>query len=155
LFEAAWNGGLRFACKQCSGCCSGSPGLVRLGAKDVADLIEGLDMDMDSFTAAYCRVVDSSSGPCLCLVEKSDFGCIFLESDGCSVYAFRPLQCRTYPFWEEILETEETWAQEALYCPGIGSGEMRKPEEIADCIHAQRAALPLRPGTAGLDEGKL
>ena len=144
MFETAWKEGLRFTCRQCSGCCSGSPGLVRLGEQDIANLTKGLDMDTDSFAAAYCHSVDSGSGPCLCLLEKPGYDCIFLESGACVVYDFRPVQCRTYPFWDEIVETAEAWARESRYCPGIGAGELRKPEEIAKNILEQRGFRPFQ-----------
>jgi Fe-S-cluster containining protein len=104
-------------------------------------------MDLVSFTAAYCRIVESSQGSCLCLIEKEGYDCVFLASGTCGVYAYRPTQCRTYPFWEEIVETEEAWKRESEYCPGIGSGELRKPEEIAECLLEQRGFRPFeQPG---------
>jgi Fe-S-cluster containining protein len=144
LFEAAWKEGLRFTCRQCSSCCSGLPGLVWLGEDDVVRLTDGLGLDLDSFAAAYCRSVDVGNGPCLCLDEKPGYDCIFLEKGVCSVYEFRPTQCRTYPFWDEIVETPEAWDREAEACPGIGSGELRKPEEIVECLQEQRKIRPFR-----------
>jgi hypothetical protein len=144
LFEAAWKEGLRFTCRQCSGCCSGSPGLVWLGEGDALRLTECLGLDLDSFIKAYCRSVDAGNGPCLCLREKPGYDCIFLEKEACSVYEHRPTQCRTYPFWDEIVETPETWNREAEACPGIGSGELRKPEEIVERLQEQRKIRPFR-----------
>jgi len=42
--------------------------------------------------------------------------CIFLESDGklCTIYTSRPVQCRTYPYWPSIVDSEAAWANEAV-----------------------------------------
>ncbi|MCX7026917.1 MAG: YkgJ family cysteine cluster protein [Spirochaetes bacterium] len=144
MFEAAWKEGLRFTCRQCSGCCSGSPGLVRLGEADILILTIGLGMNLESFAATYCRSVDTGGEPCLCLKEKPGYDCIFLDAGVCSVYEFRPTQCRTYPFWDEVVETENAWAREAKTCPGIGSGHLNKPEQIAESLQKQRKLRSFR-----------
>jgi Fe-S-cluster containining protein len=46
--------------------------------------------------------------------------CPFLQDNGCSVHAAKPEQCRTFPFWPEILEDEDEQRAVAAYCPGIG-----------------------------------
>ena len=151
MFEQAGRDGMRFSCRQCSFCCSGSPGLVLLGEEDLLALTEGLGMDKDRFIETFCRSIDLGSGPFLCLKEKADYDCIFLETGACSVYDFRPIQCRTYPFWDEIVENEKTWAREATSCPGIGKGPLCKPEDILDCLVEQRKVRPIlyRGGTPG------
>ena len=57
------------------------------------------------------------------LIEKKvgeDFHCIFLENGKlCSVYDLRPVQCRTFPYWPEVMESRETWNTEKLECEGI------------------------------------
>ena len=48
--------------------------------------------------------------------------CVFLE-DGreatCGVYPVRPEKCRTWPFWDELLESPENLSEAMRLCPGI------------------------------------
>ena len=41
---------------------------------------------------------------------------------GGRVYPVRPLQCRTYPFWPEVLASRQAWQREARRCEGINRG---------------------------------
>ena len=78
-------------------------------------------------------------GKALSLIEKQKYDCVFLESGKCSVYQARPIQCRTYPFWEEILKSEKAWNEEAAYCPGIGKGNIIPPEKAAEALLLARS----------------
>jgi len=62
--------------------------------------------------------------------------CPFLEGTLCSVYEARPLQCRTFPFWPELLETEARWRRLARFCPGIGRGELVSLRAIRERLGA-------------------
>jgi len=42
----------------------------------------------------------------------------------------RPQQCRTYPFWPEIVETRGAWQEEARRCEGMGRGPVIPLAEI-------------------------
>ena len=73
------------------------------------------------------------------LIVQSGLDCALLDrSSGkaiCSVYETRPLQCRTWPFWSEIVESKESWeeASKGLEgCPGINSssGTLYSVQEI-------------------------
>jgi Fe-S-cluster containining protein len=88
----------------------------------------------------YCRWVSVPGGyEQLSLKEKSNFDCIFWER-GCTVYKSRPLQCRTFPFWESIVFSRQAW--ESLACPGAGKGGIHSGEYIAGCVE-QRKAEPV------------
>jgi Fe-S-cluster containining protein len=55
------------------------------------------------------------------------FVCPFLKQAGggkrlCSIYEWRPGHCRTWPFWEENLETAEGWEELSKGCPGMNKG---------------------------------
>lgn len=50
--------------------------------------------------------------------------CHFLMGQGCSVHVVKPVQCRTYPFWPELVEDRAAWRDEGKRCPGIGKGEL-------------------------------
>jgi hypothetical protein len=61
------------------------------------------------------------------LTEKPGGDCIFLKRDNgkamCSIYPVRPLQCRTWPFWDSNLKSEPHWTESSVNCPGINEGK--------------------------------
>jgi Fe-S-cluster containining protein len=59
------------------------------------------------------------------LRRKKDGDCAFLEDGRCTIYAYRPFICRTYPMRLEGAELE-------LYeCDGLGTGAMGNDEARA------------------------
>jgi len=122
--------GLRFECQGCNYCCSTEPGYVFLSEQDIDTLSKGLSMDAQTFVETYCRIVDMGAFKMISLLEKDNYDCIFLTKEGCKVYPFRPLQCRTYPFWAHVLEDSSTWEEEGRSCPGIGKGKVHTKDEI-------------------------
>ena len=61
---------------------------------------------------------------------------IFLRDKRCSVYKSRPVQCRTWPFWPENMNSK-IWNNEiSKNCPGIGKGKIIKKREILKQINA-------------------
>ena len=61
---------------------------------------------------------------------------------GCTVYEQRPEQCRTFPFWPEIVERKATWNRTARYCPGIGKGPLIQIGTAMETAEEQRRAYP-------------
>jgi hypothetical protein len=45
--------------------------------------------------------------------------CVFLDGEGkmCTIYAARPVQCRTYPYWPSIIDSEAAWSNEGVSSP--------------------------------------
>jgi Fe-S-cluster containining protein len=137
--------GLRFSCTRCSACCRYDPGFVLLSEKDADVLAAQLEMGYTDFVETYCRWIpmeraggDAETGrEQLSLKERSNNDCIFWDR-GCSVYESRPLQCRTFPFWESILASSDRW--EGLDCPGRGKGTLHTVQYIESCLTQQMAA---------------
>jgi hypothetical protein len=58
------------------------------------------------------------------------FDCVFLDRTTrpgkaiCGIYRARPSQCRTWPWWPEVVETPETWVEtkRRTPCPGMDTG---------------------------------
>ena len=47
-------------------------------------------------------------------------GCPLLDPAGrCRVHRVKPAQCRTFPFWDELLDDEDEWEEAKKYCPGL------------------------------------
>ena len=130
--------GLRFSCKRCSACCRLDPGFVYLSENDLDKLVLETKMDKANFIKKYCRWCADDS---LSLLEKPNNDCIFWDS-GCTVYKNRPLQCRTYPFWKNILVSEENWEAAGQDCPGINNGKLNTQAEINEYLRL-RSAQPI------------
>jgi uncharacterized protein len=121
-----FDAGLRFACTQCGACCTGAPGIVRVTADETEALAAHLGMEPAAFTAQYCRPIAGG----LSLREESNGDCVLRQGPACRVYALRPRQCQTFPFWIGNLRSEEAWASVQNTCPGVGQGRIFHRDEI-------------------------
>ncbi len=123
--------GLHFTCQQCSSCCRYDPGFVFLSQNDVDLLANALEMTYNTFIEVYCRWIPFGDGvEKLSLRELSNNDCIFWKDGGCTVYASRPLQCRTFPFWHSVLGSKNAWEGTSETCPGMGKGALHSKDEI-------------------------
>jgi Fe-S-cluster containining protein len=120
-----YSGGLKFECTKCGHCCTGGPGYVWITIPELYRIAEWLGMDDREFARTCVRKV----GGRLSLIEKPNGDCVFYEN-GCTIYPVRPSQCRTFPFWREIVERPSAWEQAAVDCPGINQGPVHSEEEI-------------------------
>jgi len=124
----AWfAGGLKFQCTRCGACCRGEPGYVWVARRDIRAIARFLHLSRDEFRQQYVREALGD----LSLVELPDGDCIFWSSDGCRIYPVRPVQCRTFPFWNEYVQSPRGWAHAGTRCPGVDSGRLYTAEEIA------------------------
>jgi hypothetical protein len=134
--------GLKFLCKRCSACCRYDAGFVFLSEDDLENLTAELKMDRNAFIATFCRWVSGQNGAeSLSLKEKSNNDCIFWNC-GCTVYQARPMQCRTFPFWESIAASAFNWETAASGCPGINCGNIHTGKVIGEYIKLS-AAQPI------------
>ena len=115
--------GINFECQGSSNCCvsRGSYGYVYLSKKDLTRIAKYLNLTTDLFKKNYCEYSDGY----LHLRELNINGnCQFLKNNKCSIYAARPIQCRTWPFWKENMNAKK-WKKELIdFCPGIGKGRL-------------------------------
>ena len=52
--------------------------------------------------------------------------CPLLQDDGsCGVQPVKPAQCRTFPFWDELLDDQRAWSAAKGWCEGIDDPEGR------------------------------
>jgi Fe-S-cluster containining protein len=89
----------------------------------MVDISKKLNVETDAFLKKYARWIPRMGK--WSLIEKSfgeDFHCVFLENGKlCSIYEVRPIQCRTYPYWPSVMESQKTWNEEKQLCEGIDS----------------------------------
>jgi Fe-S-cluster containining protein len=133
MAEPWYHDGLRFTCTRCGNCCTGAPGYVWVTPAETAALAEQLGEPVETVRAVYTR----QEGRRRSLREKANGDCVFYEhGTGCTVYAARPTQCRTWPFWASTTETAAAWQQTQTICPGAGRGELIPAEEITRRVRA-------------------
>lgn len=117
--EPWYKEGLRFKCTECGKCCTGAPGYVWVTVDEIIEMAKLLNISVDLFSKKYIRQRNNR----FALIEKKGYigesECIFLKDKKCQIYQARPKQCRTYPWWKENLNTEESWKLAAEQCEGI------------------------------------
>lgn len=97
-------------------------------AEEVTAMAAAMKMEEEGFRDKFIRRVGARES----LIEYSDGDCILLDPQTrhCMVYEARPIQCRTWPFWDSNLETPIDWEQTCEVCPGAGSGKLYNFEQI-------------------------
>jgi Fe-S-cluster containining protein len=128
MSEPWYKEGLRFTCTRCGHCCTGEPGHVWVDDDDLAAIADHLGESLELVRALYTRWATRGRS----LREKPNGDCVFYDrKQGCIVYAVRPPQCRTWPFWESNVRAPEAWQRACEVCPGSGQGELIPAEEIS------------------------
>lgn len=106
------------ACASCAGrCCSGESGYIYVTHEESLAIANFLGISLEEFMQEYLfkkwykysikeRVVGDS------------YECIFFDKqkNGCTIYEVRPLQCRTFPFWDHFKNRVDELKKE---CPGV------------------------------------
>ncbi len=114
---------LRFSCTQCGQCCATAGDYyVYLTDEESERIRTHLQLSRNWFRRRYLQRLEDGEQV---LASGPDERCIFLNADGkCRMYAVRPVQCRTYPFWPELVGTAAAWNREARRCEGISQGRV-------------------------------
>ena len=135
--EPWYRQGLRFECTGCGDCCTGAPGYVWVSDEEIAELAQALDLPVATFEARFLRRVDNRKS----LIELQQGDCVFFDrqSRKCRVYEHRPLQCRTWPFWQSNLRSPAMWEAVARVCPGCNRGRLYTAGEIL--VEARRVIV--------------
>ena len=104
-----------------------------------------LGLDYPEFLVRHTRVIDGHRSLNEIDTEHG-FDCVFLDRDTvpgkaiCGLYEVRPVQCRTWPFWPEVLRNERAWnrMKKNTPCPGMGKGQLFTVESIVERLVEQR-----------------
>lgn len=115
------------ACGSCGGrCCVGESGYIFLTLKEAESIATFLGVGFEDFVLHYVKKV----GYRFSLIEKpyeDGFACVFFDTakKQCGIYATRPAQCRSFPFWQGA---KEQLTELCALCPGIVRTQ-GKPED--------------------------
>ena len=127
--------GLRFACQKCGRCCVGEPGTIAVSPEESEKIATYLKLPVEEFIDTYLYPFNDGFS-----IKEDDTGqCLFFDN-GCTVYAVRPQQCRSFPFWFSNLRSEQRWNAAAMQCQGIGTGDLHSRHEILSIV---RSAMQL------------
>lgn len=107
-----------------------------MSEEEIAALAGALKISVEEFESQYVREVRTRKS----LREFRNGDCAFFDdrSRGCNVYEVRPIQCRTWPFWESNLRSPKTWQETCRACPGCGEGRHYSLAEIEQRLQAIR-----------------
>ena len=92
------------ACKTCSGnCCRGFSGYVWIQLEELEKIASTMEMDPVLFSRQYLRRVNGRLSLQERFINGEHICCFFdpIESQ-CTIYQSRPVQCRTFPFWDQF-----------------------------------------------------
>jgi Fe-S-cluster containining protein len=106
------------ACESCGGhCCTGESGCIYVNKSEMQRIASFLHVDIEELKEKYLF----KKGYKFSIRERKvneSFECIFFDAEtkGCSIYEARPIQCRTFPFWDYYKTRVDELKQE---CPGV------------------------------------
>eukprot|EP00793_Prasinoderma_coloniale_P006584 PRCOL_00001414-RA len=152
----AARGGLPFDCTRCGACCS-ARGRDEYNSVFVSDaearaIAGALGYTHGAFVERFTEVVTGDvpavgggtkevTRRMLRFTAEGDCPLLDTTTKLCSVHAVKPVQCRTWPFWEELLVDEATYASEVQQvCPGssFAQGDGGAPLVPLASVCAQR-----------------
>ncbi|MCP3919331.1 MAG: YkgJ family cysteine cluster protein [bacterium] len=134
--EPWYEAGLRFGCTHCGNCCKshGEYAYIYLMEPEVEAIAEHLGLEVEVFRERHTEVDEGWTviRTSRSASTSSSRACPFLAEDNrCGIYPVRPVQCRTWPFWDENLRRKTTWEGPVRdTCPGIGEGRLYTADEI-------------------------
>ncbi len=129
-------GQLRFSCQPgCTACCD-QRGYVYLTEEDLLRAAAFVGMSPADFEARYIY----RTRRFLRFRKPPRSQCHFLVGHGCAIHPAKPTQCRTFPFWPDLVENEDEWIETARYCPGIGTGDFVPLEVVERSLAEMREA---------------
>ena len=135
---------VRFQCTLCGNCCSHPEIIITLTHRDIVRLYKWFN-DINFIASNVVAIIGPylenlvmpqlriSGHNSIIALLKMEGRCIFLsESNQCSIYEYRPLVCRAFPFTFKKEKTYLTWgfSKKANICEGIGIGPELSDDDL-------------------------
>jgi len=92
-------------CASCEGnCCIGESGYIWINPAEIETLAKHLGVSAKEVFDTYLIKVGYKFSIKEKKISDNNFACTFFDLDKkqCSIYEARPVQCRTFPFWEHF-----------------------------------------------------
>ncbi|NQY22111.1 MAG: YkgJ family cysteine cluster protein [Campylobacteraceae bacterium] len=108
-------------CEACGGkCCIGESGYIWINQSEREVLAKHLNLSLDELREKHLKKVSYKYSIVEKQLDENNYACTFfdLEKKQCSIYEARPIQCRTFPFWDYFKNNEKEVFDE---CPSIKS----------------------------------
>lgn len=106
-------------CNTCEGnCCIGESGNIWINKQEIETLSKHLDISLDELRFSFLEKRGYKYSIKEVKLSSDNYACIFfnLEKKQCSIYEARPIQCRTFPFWDYFKNHKDEVIKE---CPAI------------------------------------
>jgi Fe-S-cluster containining protein len=106
-------------CAICEGaCCTGESGYIWVKYPEIEKIAQFLELTIEEFATMYLRKVKHRYSIIEKKLSRDNYGCIFFDNKikKCTIYPVRPIQCRSFPFWEVFKNDIEEVKKE---CPAI------------------------------------
>jgi len=127
---------IRFTCQPgCTNCCN-QKGYVYLTEADVTRAAAFVGLTRAAFERKYIYRTQRL----IRLRKPAGSQCHFLKVGACGIHPAKPTQCRTFPFWPDLLNDPDDWKATKAYCPGIGVGGFVPLAEVMKALEAMRDA---------------
>jgi uncharacterized protein len=129
---------VRFECQPgCTKCCE-QQGFVYLTEDDLIRIAEHLGMSTTEFERRH--VYRTKNLRRLRVPRQQQ--CHFLRDGGCSIHTVKPVQCRLFPYWPELVDSAREWKKTAGWCPGIGKGGLVQIDLARERALGMKTAYP-------------
>lgn len=106
-------------CDACGGnCCVGESGYIWINKTEIEFLSSHLDISLEELRVKYLNKIAYKYSIKEVKLAEDNYACTFfdLEKKQCSIYEARPIQCRTFPFWDYFKQNINEVYEE---CPAI------------------------------------
>jgi len=106
-------------CDTCEGnCCIGESGNIWINKQEIENLSSHLDISLEELRVRFLEKRGYKYSIKEVKLSSDNYACVFfnLEKKQCSIYEARPIQCRTFPFWDYFKNHKEEVIKE---CPAI------------------------------------
>ena len=104
-------------CDTCAGnCCIGESGYIWITIQEINFLSKHLGLTMEEVRTKYLDKKGYKYSIKEVKLSEDNYACVFfnLEKKQCSIYEARPVQCRTFPFWDYFKENTKEVYKECL-----------------------------------------